>query len=299
MKLKPLVQPLLRQDYRITHSYHRLRLWQQGLRSNDKIVIYQMGKVGSTTIWNSLESLNLGLPIYHVHTLKHEHISRAIEKDKNNFPKLRFVHLETIQSEYLRSQLDQKNIIKPWNVITLVRDPVAQLLSVFFQKLEVEIPLGLDYRKKIKAEGDTKVVQEVIERFYAGFVNNPKLHHPFEWFNLELKENLKFDIFAAPAFSGRNYYIYNTELAKVLVLKLESLDDSYQSAFREFLGIQNFKLIQSNVGVQKRYKNLYKTFQKNVNLPISYLDKLYQTELVKHFYSESEVEQFYQRWKNP
>jgi len=56
MELKSLAQPLLRQDYRLTHSYHRLRLWQQGLRSKDKIIIYQVGKVGSTTIWKSLDS---------------------------------------------------------------------------------------------------------------------------------------------------------------------------------------------------------------------------------------------------
>ncbi|MEQ8466007.1 putative capsular polysaccharide synthesis family protein [Coleofasciculus sp. E1-EBD-02] len=296
MALKPLIQSSLRQDYRITHPYHRLRLWLEGLRSKDKIVIYQMSKVGSTTIWKSLESLNLDIPIYHVHTLRHEQISRAIERDKANFPKLRFMYPETIHSEYLRSQLDQKNIMHPWSVITLVRDPVAKILSSFFQNLEREFILGLDYRKKIKVEGDTKVLQEVIERFYQEKVDNSRRKHPFEWFNFELKDNLDFDIFAAPSIAGSNYYIYNTKLARILLLKLESLNDSYQSAFQEFLGLQNANLVQANVGLQKRYKSLYKSFLRNVDLPVDYLDEIYQTELVRHFYSESEIEQFYQRW---
>ncbi|MEQ9356483.1 putative capsular polysaccharide synthesis family protein [Coleofasciculus chthonoplastes] len=296
MALKPLIQSSLRQDYRITHPYHRLRLWLEGLRSKDKIVIYQMSKVGSTTIWKSLESLNLDIPIYHVHTLRHEQISRAIERDKANFPKLRFMYPETIHSEYLRSQLDQKNIMHPWSVITLVRDPVAKILSSFFQNLEREFLLGLDYRKKIKVEGDTKVLQEVIERFYQEKVDNSRRKHPFEWFNFELKDNLDFDIFAEPSIAGSNYYIYNTKLARILLLNLESLNDSYQSAFQEFLGLQNANLVQANVGLQKRYKSLYKSFLRNVDLPVDYLDEIYQTELVRHFYSESEIEQFYQRW---
>jgi len=296
MGLKPLIQSSLRQDYRVTHPYHRLRLWLEGLRSKDKIVIYQMSKVGSTTIWKSLESLNLDIPIYHVHTLRHEQISRAIERDKANFPKLRFMYPETIHSEYLRSQLDRNNIVNPWSVITLVRDPVAKLLSSFFQNLEREFLLGLDYRKKIKAEGDKKVLQEVIERFYQEYVDNPSRTHPFEWFNFELRESLNVDLFAEHPLSGRTYYIYNTRLARILLLKLESLNDSYQSAFQDFLGLKNVNLVQANVGLQKRYKSLYKNFIKEVNLPVDYLDKIYQTELVRHFYSESEIEQFYQRW---
>ncbi|MBE7386018.1 MAG: hypothetical protein F6J95_032105 [Leptolyngbya sp. SIO1E4] len=257
-----------------------------------------MGKVGSTTIWKSLESSNLGIPIYHIHTLSPEKISQAIAKDKANFSKVRFIYSETIQSEYLRSQLDRNNIVTPWSVITLVRDPVAHILSGFFQKLEGELLLGFDYRRKIQEEGDEKVVQEIIERFYEEHVNNLSRRHPFEWFNLELKENLNFDIFSATPLSGKDYHIYNTPLAKVLLFKLESLNDSYQSAFQEFLGIEDFNLVQSNVGLQKRYKSLYKDFLRHVNLPARYLDRIYQKEMVRHFYPDSEIEQFYQRWQS-
>ncbi|MFP5272239.1 putative capsular polysaccharide synthesis family protein [Coleofasciculus sp.] len=293
-----VLNSLIKENYRIKHPYYRLRLWLEGLHSKDKIVIYQMGKVGSTTIWKSLQSLNLNIPIYHIHSLNHERIRKAIETDQANYRKLHFMYPETLHSEYLRSQLDRKNIVNPWSVITLVRDPIAKILSGFFQKLEGELLLGFDYRKKIKAEGDTKIVQEIIEGFYKERVENPSRIHPFEWFNFELKDHLNVDLFAASTLAGRNYYIDNTKLARVLWLKLESLNDSYQSAFKDFLGIQNFNLVQANVGLNKRYKNLYKIFLRNVNLPVDYLDNIYQTELVRHFYSKSEIEQFYQRWKS-
>lgn len=107
MKNKSIIQSLLRQNYYVTHTYHRFHLWLEGQTSRDKIVVYAMPKVGSTTIWKSLESLSLSIPAYHIHTLSTEKINENVEIDKVNFQQLRFMYPETIQSEYLRSQLDR------------------------------------------------------------------------------------------------------------------------------------------------------------------------------------------------
>lgn len=296
MKLKPVVQSLLRQNFSVTYSYHRLNLWQRGLRSKNKIVIYQMGKVGSTTIWKSLEALNLNAPVYHVHTLNPDKIHHAIQRDQINFAKRRFIYPETVQSHYLHGQLARHPNQHPWHVITLVRDPVAKILSSFFQKLEAELSLGLDYRKQMKTAGNHQVVQDVIERFYGEYVDNPAWRHPYEWFNAEFNTSLNIDIFTQPSLAGRDYSIFTTPQAKVLLFKLESLTDCYRPAFQAFLGLPEFELIQANLGMQKRYKTLYKEFLQKVHLPVDYIDRVYNSELVKHFYSEAEIEQFYQRW---
>lgn len=297
MKLKPLAQSLLRQNYHVTHLFHSLRLWGEGLKSSGKIVIYQMGKVGSTTIWESLESLSLDVPIYHIHTLKPEIIEISAERNKASFPKLRFIYSEVVESEYLRKELDQEQIETPWNVITLVRDPIARTLSRFFQQLERELHLGADYRKKMEDEGSKKVVQEIVERFHKEYIHDPNFQHPFAWFNYELKDNLGVDIFKSTPLSGRDYCVYNSAKARVLLLKLESLSHCYQDALQDFLGIQDLNLIQSNVRSQKRYGSLYKDFLKAVELPDGYIDKLYGSDLVKHFYSDAEIERLSQRWR--
>ncbi|NET32778.1 MAG: sulfotransferase family 2 domain-containing protein [Cyanothece sp. SIO1E1] len=299
MNIKPLLQPLLRQNYYVTHVYHRLRLWGKSLNSRDKIVIYQMGKVGSTTIWKSLESLNLDIPVYHVHYLKSESVKRSLEKARIDFPRLRFIYPEVVQAEHLRNQLNQNCIETPWHVITLVRDPIAKMLSSFFQTLERDLLLGSDYRKRIKKEGYEKVLEEIISRFYDEYVHNPNRKHPFCWFDYELKKNLNIDIFNETPLSNKNYHIYNATAAKILLLKLESLSNCYQDAFYEFLGFQDFKLIRSNVGSQKRYGNLYKDFLDGIDLPVDYIDKIYSSDLVKHFYSDLEIEEFYRRWQSP
>jgi len=295
---KLFFQSLLKQNYHVTHSYHRLRLWAADLTKKEKIVVYQMGKVGSTTIWKSLEASRFDAPIFHVHTLNSKKIARSLEADRVNFPKRRFIYYEVVQEEHLRRQLDRKHGQTLWNVITLVRDPIAITLSSFFQKLEVEIPLGLDYREKMKTEGRDSVLKEIRERFYEECVYNSDWEHPFEWFNHELRDNFNVDIFEGSPLEKKDYFIYRAVATNVLLLKLESLNNCYQNAFRAFLGLQNFELVPSNIGLQKRYKTLYKAFLKEVNLPSDYIDRVYTSPLVKHLYSESEIEKFYQRWQS-
>ncbi|NJM97415.1 MAG: hypothetical protein HC800_09795 [Phormidesmis sp. RL_2_1] len=282
MKVRSFLQPLLRQNYYVTHSYHLLRLWREGLNRRGKIIIYQMGKVGSTTIWKSLESANLGVPLYHVHTLSPEKIDKRVEYDRINFSKRRFIYYESMQAEYLRGQIDHNQVNSSWRLITLVRDPIAKMISSFFQKLEIEIPLGLDYRKEVAKEGEEKVLKSLSERFCKECVYNSDWEHPFEWFNHEIRANFDVDIFSETPLSGKDYCIYDAGTAKILLLKLESLNTCYESAFQEFLGLQNFNLVQSNIGSQKLYKNLYKAFLEQVDFPIDYIDKVYNSELIKH-----------------
>lgn len=297
MRLKYFIQFLLRQDYRVTHLYHFLRLWKEDLGKKGKIVVYQMGKVGSTTIWRSLESSSLDVPVYHIHNLSPGVIDRRVEYGKVNFSKRRFIYHEFIQSEYLRRELDRGQIDRSWYVVTLARDPIAQMISSFFQKL-TEIPLGLDYREEIKRAGKDNTLNKLIERFHTSYVYNRDWEHPFEWFDHELRDNLGVDISMGPVLSNKGYHIYNgATTTKVLLLKLELLDDCHRNAFQEFLGLRNFKLVDSNVGSQKLYKDIYKEFIKRIDLPTDYINKVYSHKLVKHLYSDSDLEKFYRRWK--
>ncbi|MEM1240674.1 MAG: putative capsular polysaccharide synthesis family protein [Cyanobacteria bacterium P01_H01_bin.26] len=299
MPFKSLAQSLLRQNFHLTHAYHRLRIGWQGLNSDDKIVIYQMGKVGSTSVWRSLESLGLERPIYHIHSLTAANIQRNLNRAQTNFPTFRAIYSELIQAEYLRSQLDRGHGKSPWHVITLVRDPMAKTLSSFFQALEVELHGGADYRKGSPTGAQQQVVETVLTRFYETYVNNPNRQHPFDWFDRELKSNLGMDVLAEPALGEKSYHIYKNGRAKVLLLKLESLASSAQPAFQEFLGLEDFQLTSSNIRAQKQYGSLYQDFLDRIELPAVYLDWVYDFAPVKQFYSEAEIENFYQRWRKP
>lgn len=294
---KHLAQSLLRQNFQVTCSYHLLRLGWQGLTHHDKIVVYQMGKVGSTSVWDSLTSLEDEAAIYHIHSLEPETVKKQLDVARQRFSSFRAINYDVIQAVYLRSQLNQHKVTKPWQVVTLVRDPIARGLSGFFQSLESERHKGIDYRREAKQTSYETVLNQMVERFHAIHVENRDRPHPFDWFNHELKANLGVDIFAGPRLGESGYRIYSGTKANVLLFKLESLNECYQAACHEFLGVDTLKLKPSNVSLKKRYGSFYKDFLAIIDLPAHYIDRIYDSDYVRQFYTDAEIAAFRQQWQ--
>jgi hypothetical protein len=82
----------------------------------------------------------------------------------------------------------------------------------------------------------------------------------------------------------------------LLLLKLERLKECAAAAMKDFLGIDNFILTNANVGEDKDYRDLYRSFVDSIQLPSSYLDRMYESAAVRHFYSEDEIQGFRSRW---
>ena len=71
------------------------------------IIIYQMGKVGSTTIHTSLEQADLPLPIYKVHFLSDEGMQHGEEFHQKTLkiPWETTPHIQT--SQFLREKIQE------------------------------------------------------------------------------------------------------------------------------------------------------------------------------------------------
>ena len=97
------------------------------LRSDTIVIIYQMGKVGSSSIYNSV---NRYFKTYHIHYLNEKIISQIYQKskDKNQSVPL---HLET-STEVLNLLKSEKKI----KIISLIREPISRNLSAFFENLD-------------------------------------------------------------------------------------------------------------------------------------------------------------------
>lgn len=96
---------------------------------------------GSSTVLESLKNSGLDKYLFHVHVLTPKWIKRVEETYKNvsrvNGKVVIDGHL--IASFYLRRCLD-RNSEEKWKVISLVRDPVARNISIFFEALDRYFP---------------------------------------------------------------------------------------------------------------------------------------------------------------
>jgi len=251
------------------------------------ILIHQMGKVGSSTIENSLRELAVNTPIYKTHYLNGDTV-KTFWKDKVKLHK-KPLKKHYLANKYIGSKLKypefRENNLK---IITLVREPVITNISRFFQSIEDYIP---DFFKNIE---ENRIRTD--DLFDAYFNEFPYHSWNLEWFDTEMKKVFGIDIYSKIFNKSEGFQIINEKKVDLLLLRLESLNDCSEKAFRQFLGINNFAIANSNVAKDKPYKTVYREFIKSIEFPNTYLDQMYNHKYTQHFYSEAEIVTFRNRW---
>lgn len=279
---------LIAASYPFAKTYWRQRTRFSQLHRKRAVIIYQMAKVGSSTIRLSLRAASLFLPIYFVHTLTRNGIKEMEEFYLSaGIPMIpKAGHL--LVSRFLLSQLEKGLTGGRWKVITLVRDPIARNISLLFQQGPF---LLSDFKLRLK-EGTLDVVEvaEMFEQKYPSQVNC------LDWFDRELKQTFGVDVFATEFNRTAGYQIYRNPCVDVLLLKLEQLAECAGPAFKKFLGLERFVLINTNIGLQKAYASEYKQFLDRIVLRRDYLERFYASEQIQHLYSDEEIDVFRRRW---
>jgi hypothetical protein len=268
------------------------------------IVIYQMGKVGSTSILYSLQQLNYNYQIYQIHYLSTKGIHKMEKMYWGKTPKLFRKSLlpETehiFVSHFLQHQWNKRNGDRNWKFITLVRDPIARNVSEFFYSVDTTKvdPYILNFYELFQSQSIN--LSDLFERFQTRFhPDSDEFLLPLRWFEDEFNEVLNFDIYSHEFPRNRGYKIIKTNSSEILILKLEKLMSCYQEAFYEFLNIEDLRLITANYAAQKSYYPVYKEFIQHAKLSDDYINKMYNTKYMNHFYTETEIQDFKKKWQN-
>lgn len=264
------------------------------------ILVFQMGRVGSRTVVESLKAVNLDRRIHHFHYLAPDLVDK-LEREREEIwfdphasaPKMLWL------SRYVHRRVKRGLDGRKWKIVTLVRDPIARNVSSFFGQIEVEpLQSGQKWKLKSKRYCDFEIVvngndvSELIEIFFECFPHDA----PLVYFDREFKDVLNIDLYASRFPTSKGYKIYEEEEADVLLIRLGDLNDCATEAFKEFLNIANLTLVNTNVGSRKDYANFYRAFRDSVVFPAIYLDKMYSSKFAQHFYTEAELEAFRARW---
>lgn len=264
------------------------------------ILILQMGKVGSMSVQVGLEKLSLNRPIYHAHFLSPER-TKQIEVDRRRF-------FRTEQHDYvmrpwlnrfLLNQIQMKDDERVWKIVTLTREPVGRNISAFFENLivEPEEKQG-EYRLSSNYYKFDPVVVSVAEptRLAEIFFSHARHDSPIRFFDREIRAIFGIDVLKSGFNKQQGFQIYKTGSAELLVLKLERLAECAKEAFRQFLNIDDFQIINRNVASRKIYAPLYDAFKKHVVIPESYIDKLYGSAYAQTFYDDEEIAAARSKW---
>jgi hypothetical protein len=297
-ELEKIIKKLVQRHYFSARFYYHLRLKREIARQKQLILVYQMGKVGSSTVVRSLKAHNI--QSFNVHTFDPFFLKRGQKIFKAEFYAANILPRTLWDQQLIRRQIIHSSAGKPIKIISLVRDPVARNVSHFFQwpNMVLEQSDGGYHLRSPVFNYDRILKAEAIEGELANlFMTRFKLHErPLIWFDKELKRHFGIDVYSCEFPKGKGYSIYRNGQTDALVIKLEQLGDIARSAFKEFLGIESFELVDANIGREKNTSELYGRFLDSIKLPPDYLDAMYNSRFVAHFYSRKEIDGFRARW---
>lgn len=271
-------------------DFESLRIYFQNLNGNPPIIIYTAGKVGSTTVYQSLKRANLDNPIYHIHSLTEFSIKQAKEKykkaGKNKEP--RFLR----ETQFLREKIGKSQGIR-WKIITLVRDPIRTYFSKLFHEPKVHYPYLMNEQGKLKEKDELiRIILEELSNFKED--NKSSVAN---WFEQEFKPALGVDLYEFPFDDGKGYQIINYKNLDILVLRLEELNKNFELAINEFLNIETeIPTYTANVNNNKKQSSMYKEIISNIRIPQSILEEIYTSKYSQHFYGKAKIQQFLNQW---
>jgi len=265
--------------------WRRARLIFQNFKKTPPILIYQMGKVGSSTVYQSLKRAKIKNPVYHVHFLSYSNLDEVEQYHrrvgaKSSIGSVRFWRA-------LRRKLDQTGITV--YVISLVREPVAREISDVFQNMK-------NHHGELLTKNGEVDVDKTIAALHKNFVNfNEATDYTCTWFDREILDTFGIDVYASTFDHSRGFTIISNDRIKLLLLRMEDLSEMFEEAMHEFMGL-SIPMVRSNESSSKQHYEAYRSVLEKFTLPKSTGDKVLNSRYAQHFYPEAVRTELRGKW---
>ena len=139
------------------------------------------------------------------------------------------------------------------------------------------------------ADALAKSAEELLEIFIAKYPHRV----PYDWFDLEFRNELGIDVYAEP-FDHDQRYVKLTK-ARALIFRVDCDDTTKSREITEALGF-NVEVRRDHDGSAKQYAEKYSEFKRIARLPDDFLDTAYGSKYAKHFWSEQELSRYRSAW---
>ncbi len=217
------------------------------------VFLFQMGKVGSSSLRSTLQAHYPGLVV------------QAHHKQMLNQREQRILHWR------MRLRL-------PVLVICPVRDPLSRNISAFFQNFKRDT--GFDISSKAWTQ------EELTRLFLRCYPHQVCL----EWFDQHLRTLFGLDVLSQPFPIERKWRTYRHRSIRALIYRADLEKEKQLAIISSFIGQSIPAWIYENVSENKDYGKIYKDFVQRVRLPEIYVSLMCQSRFCRTFWSETEIE---------
>jgi hypothetical protein len=254
--------------------------------ADSPVLIYQPGKVGSSTVFDAVVSSLPRTPVYHVHFLSDRLADhRRSHVSDGYWPPPMHIYL----GEALRTQI-RLHPGRPLRIVSLVRDPIAFEVSNIFQN-----PRLVGGSEQLAAlTSQVSRFKGLLEERLASTSNCSYLE---EWFDREVKNMLDIDVFATAFDTDRGWQRYQHQSTDMLLLRLEDLSEVAPSALAAFLDIaDSIPLDRRNARARAHSGDAYKRILDEIRLDERLVERVYRRRFASHFYSQQQRERLLKKW---
>ena len=183
-------------------------------------------------------------------------------------------------------------------IISLVRHPIENFLSIFARS---EFSKNDIYQQKMADSSEEFTADELSSQFKINYLDKRRHLRQLDWFETEFYETLGVDVFQYPFDQEKGSLQIQHDNLQILIMRTELDDEQKSRLVSNFLGLTNFKMAKAGEkvstkdsapgmpGEQTKYGNLYKAFKQKVTLPEQYLDEIFGSRHVQHFFPPDEI----------
>jgi hypothetical protein len=252
------------------------------------VLIYRMGKVGSQSIVASLRAAKIPQHVLAVHFLSGD-VDRVRGLREQNRTSAVPYHL-LLGAAVGKSV--RENPGRPCRIITLVRDPVAFVVSNLFERA--------DRVGDIQSHGGHVDPEKAHRHLDDKFRRLGGTNYMNNWFDRELKRVFGIDVFTEPFPVDRGYAVFKNGPVEALVLRLEDLSEVGPQVLADFLELDEpLRLVRRNCRDDSRDGAAYEQVLSRLRLNESTCRGIYGCRIARHFYSEELIERFVLKWTRP
>jgi hypothetical protein len=266
----------------------------------EPVIVYTMGKVGSSTVFHAFQKQHFFSLVYHVHHLTDEAYQSAVKRyeknDLNLSGKVSLLTLMKGNSQHMSaSQILKRppvvNSKRKWNVITLVRDPFSTFLSHLFQNPKLTRPFLLGRDGLLDKNKVERYISKTFLNFKTGedFISN--------WFDREFLKFTGIDLYQHPFDAEVGYSIIQEERFNIVVVSLQSLDRNLPVIIKKITNSnQEIPLKRRNVRAKNDKTGFYRFLKSEIRVPREGLEKFYSTKYARHFFTAEFRNSMINKW---
>jgi len=176
--------------------------------------------------------------------------------------------------EYLQPLEKYEAVVVPF------RDPIARNISYFFEMYGEQL---MDLSLK-----------DIFFEMMAGHEFTMNHAYPLTWFDDVFKPTFGIDVYERRFAKKRGWSIIND---RYLLVQTERMSDILLAAFKALFGIAPPSIHRARTEEARPYGELYTDFLNWVKFPSDFLDTIYASRYVEHFYLKAQAEKMRSQWE--